>query len=49
MISADINNMSGNIVESYTYDYLGNRTMERGYLVQNSEEQPNIQMTSLRD
>ena len=26
MISADINNISGNIVESYTYDYLGNRT-----------------------
>ena len=26
MISADINSISGNIVESYTYDYLGNRT-----------------------
>jgi len=26
MISANINNISGNIVESYTYDYLGNRT-----------------------
>ena len=26
MISADINNISGNIVESYTYDFLGNRT-----------------------
>ena len=26
MISADINSISGNIVESYAYDYLGNRT-----------------------
>lgn len=26
MISANINSISGNIVESYTYDYLGNRT-----------------------
>jgi len=26
MISANVNNISGNIVESYTYDYLGNRT-----------------------
>ena len=26
MVSADINSISGNIVESYTYDYLGNRT-----------------------
>ena len=26
MISADINNIFGNIVEAYTYDYLGNRT-----------------------
>ena len=26
MISANVNSISGNIVESYTYDYLGNRT-----------------------
>ena len=26
MISADVSNASGNIVETYTYDYLGNRT-----------------------
>ncbi len=26
MISANVNNISGNIDESYTYDYLGNRT-----------------------
>jgi RHS repeat-associated protein len=26
MVSANVNSISGNIVESYTYDYLGNRT-----------------------